>query len=273
MDDCGTPRSFQSGVVPLQRILMPLRANQLRIAIYRDHLLSSDRILSNMASAQLAVDVAKHTIGLINHANEASHIYDASPGPLNHFIVSALGVLFLAVCHAPSVFSASVHEDYQAAIGLLKRGSSASRASPRLRKLIGELKSIALTLGLAGSAKTRQLSPSRLSQLQNPADSHSNQRPGDTFLVNQENASYPPSTELYDYNTSDTFQSSDYQQSWELGDLFLNAANPFFNSTYNSSKFPNPASDRTAPSFPNSVDIFGFDNDQQLTEIIADFLR
>ncbi|KAK5050110.1 hypothetical protein LTR16_010916, partial [Cryomyces antarcticus] len=57
------------------RVLLYLRANQMRILIYRPVLHSVTSIMENKEQAQAVVDVAKDTIRVLTHIDQTSDIY------------------------------------------------------------------------------------------------------------------------------------------------------------------------------------------------------
>ncbi|EHL03198.1 putative Uncharacterized transcriptional regulatory protein [Glarea lozoyensis 74030] len=67
------------------QILLYVRANQMRILIYRPVLHSASSIQENIQYASTAVELAKDTIRALTHLNQTSDIY----------------LIFLASCHAP----------------------------------------------------------------------------------------------------------------------------------------------------------------------------
>ena len=130
------------------RTLLYIRGNQLRIMIYRPILHSATSIMENRVYAQAAVEVAKDTIRVLTQLDHESDIYRTSQLTFNYFLVSALAVLFLAVCHAPVEFSGQVRDEFYMALDLIKGFSSKSYISRRLWKWIKGLKEVGPKLGL-----------------------------------------------------------------------------------------------------------------------------
>jgi hypothetical protein len=62
------------------RVILYLRANQMRIHIYRPVLHSATSIIQNRQQAQTSVDVAKDTIRVLTHISQTSDIYHAQQG-------------------------------------------------------------------------------------------------------------------------------------------------------------------------------------------------
>ena len=137
------------GLYRLQLILY-LRANQMRILIYRPVLHSATQILSNDLNslAQKVVDLAKDSIRTLTRINQSSDLYQTQQMLFNYFLVSALGVLFLAVSHAPAQFASSCKDEFYMALDLVRGLSGRSSVSERLWKTIKGLKEIGPKLGL-----------------------------------------------------------------------------------------------------------------------------
>lgn len=132
------------------RVVLYLRANQMRILIYRPVLHSATSILSSSSSecAQTVIDVAKDSIRVLTHVNETSDIYRTQQMCFNYFLISALAVLFLAVSHAPAQFSESCREEFYMALNLVRGLSANSYVSKRLWRTIRGLKEVGPKLGL-----------------------------------------------------------------------------------------------------------------------------
>ncbi|KXT06414.1 hypothetical protein AC578_6067 [Pseudocercospora eumusae] len=130
------------------RILLYLRANQMRILIYRPVLHSATSIMQHREQAQTAVDVAKDTIRVLTHINQTSNLYRTQQVMFNAFLTSALAVLFLAVSHTPAVFAENVREEFYMALELVRGFSKGSWVSRRLWKTIRVLKEVGPKLGL-----------------------------------------------------------------------------------------------------------------------------
>ncbi|KAK2803953.1 hypothetical protein FQN50_006757 [Emmonsiellopsis sp. PD_5] len=134
------------------RVLLYIRGNHLRILIYRPVLHSTSSILENMSYAQTVVDIAKDTIRVLTHLNQASDIYRTQQVLFNYFLVSALAVLLLAVSHAPVEFNRQVRDEFFMALDLVKLLSAKSYVSKRLWKMIKGLREIGEKLGLLNRA-------------------------------------------------------------------------------------------------------------------------
>lgn len=141
------------------QVLLALQANQLRILVYRQNLLSSGRIAEDIAGASTAVETAKSTVHMLDYFSRVSGIYYQRPEPFNYFLISALAALFLAVLHAPSHFSQSCRPEFYTAVDMVRRSATRARTSRRLQKIIRSLKRIQLST--PWQDHQRQISQSR----------------------------------------------------------------------------------------------------------------
>jgi len=161
------PRSLQ-----ILRVLLYLRANQIRILVHRHNVLSAPSIAENLDNARLVTDIAKDTIGLLVHLRESSSIYETQQSAFNYFLVSALSAIFLAVCHAPAEFSHTCRIEFHSALGLLKDFSSQSYTSMRLWKSVRGLRHIAPKLGLTPAPTNGHSTTPRATVAPNEMHSH-----------------------------------------------------------------------------------------------------
>ncbi|GAB7348589.1 hypothetical protein MBLNU459_g6973t1 [Dothideomycetes sp. NU459] len=136
--------------------ILYLRANNMRIHLYRPVLHSATSIVNNQSAAQTVVDVAKDTIRNLRHLSSTTKMYQASQVLFNAFMVSALAVLFLAVSHAPALFAENVREEFYMALDLVRGLSRESWVSKRLWRTIRVLKEVAPKLGLAVNQHQQQ---------------------------------------------------------------------------------------------------------------------
>lgn len=130
------------------RVIVYLRANQMRILIYRPVLHSVTSIMENRSHAQTVVDIAKDTIRVLTRLNQTSDIYRSQQVCFNYFLVGALAVLFLAVSHAPVEFNRHVRDEFYMALELVRGFSTKSYVSKRLWSTIKGLREIGEKLGL-----------------------------------------------------------------------------------------------------------------------------
>jgi hypothetical protein len=136
------------------RVILYLRANQMRIHIYRPVLHSATSIMQNRQQAQTSVDVAKDTIRVLTHISQTSDIYHTQQALFNPFLTGALAVLFLAVAHTPAEFADNVREEYYMALELVRVLSKGSPISNRLWNTIRHLKEVAPKLGLVAGKES-----------------------------------------------------------------------------------------------------------------------
>ncbi|KAF2808499.1 uncharacterized protein BDZ99DRAFT_572355 [Mytilinidion resinicola] len=146
--DSGQKASPSTRGVSRLRVALYLRANQMRIVIYRPVLHTATSIVENMDHAQTVVSIAKDTIRILTHTNQTSDIYKTQQVMFNYFLISALAVLFLAVSHAPAQFSSQCRDEFYMALDLVRGLSADSHVSQRLWKTIRGLKEIVPKLGL-----------------------------------------------------------------------------------------------------------------------------
>jgi hypothetical protein len=144
----GPPRSRAASRL---RALLYIRANQMRILIYRPVLHSATSIMQHREQAQTVVDVAKDTIRVLTHINQTSDLYRTQQVLFNAFLTSALAVLFLAVAHTPAEFAENVREEFYMALELVRGFSKGSWISKRLWKTIRVLKELGPQLGLTST--------------------------------------------------------------------------------------------------------------------------
>ncbi|KAL4901125.1 hypothetical protein BDW74DRAFT_181979 [Aspergillus multicolor] len=167
------PDSAGRSNTTMLQVLLALQANQLRILVYRQNLLSTESIETNASGALVAVETAKSTVHMLDYFSRVSDIYFQRPEPFNYFLISALAALFLAVLHAPARFSQVCKNEFYAAVDMVRRSSTRAHTSRRLQKIIRSLKLIRLGLDVPGRKLQQQQTPG---QQQMPA------RPGGSDL-------------------------------------------------------------------------------------------
>ncbi|KAK2676938.1 Zn(2)-C6 fungal-type DNA-binding domain [Fusarium oxysporum f. sp. vasinfectum] len=118
------------------RALLYLRGNYARILIYRHHLMSTASIAANPQNAWLVVDIAQDTIQVLVHLHATTDIYKRQQNVFNYFLLSALAVIFLAVCHAPDIFSVPCKRTFSDGVELVRGLSRHNIVSKRLWKSI-----------------------------------------------------------------------------------------------------------------------------------------
>jgi hypothetical protein len=146
--DSGSQSEPPARVIHRLQILLYLRANQMRILIYRPVLHTATTIMENREFAHIVIKVAKDTIRILTFVNQTSDIYRVQQTMFNYFLISALAVLFLAVAHAPAEFSQHCRDEFYMALELVRGLSSNSHVSKRLWRTIKTLKEVGPRLGL-----------------------------------------------------------------------------------------------------------------------------
>lgn len=141
----------QPRVLHRLRAMLYLRGNHTRIMIYRHHLLSVSSIKADMRSAWLVVEIAKDSVLVLVHLNATSDIYSRQQNAFNYFLLSALAVIFLAVCHQPAVFAEPCREAFHAAVDLVRGFSHHSKVGRRLWDSIRGLLPRLRRLGMRGA--------------------------------------------------------------------------------------------------------------------------
>lgn len=131
------------------RIVLYLRANQMRIFLYRMVLHSAASTGQHSDQAHTVVSVAKDTIRVLAHVDQTTDLYRTQQVLFNPFLLSALAVLLLTVSHEGSSFADGVREEFYMAVDLVRRFSKDSSVSKRLWRTIRGLKEFAPKLGLS----------------------------------------------------------------------------------------------------------------------------
>lgn len=154
-DSISSPTAPPPRVLHRLQILLYLRANQMRILIYRPVLHTATTIMSYLDFAHTVVKVAKDTIRILTYVNHTSDIYRCQQTMFNYFLISGLAVLFLAVAHAPAEFSAQCRDEFYMALDLVRGLSGESHVSKRLWRTVRTLKEVGPRLGLVSEDQLR----------------------------------------------------------------------------------------------------------------------
>ncbi|KAH8728014.1 hypothetical protein GQ44DRAFT_610209 [Phaeosphaeriaceae sp. PMI808] len=144
--------------------LLYLRGNSVRTLVHRHHVLTPDNIRADAQKAHLVVDIAKDSIQVLVHLNEGSDIYIREQSIYHYYLLSALAVVFLAVCHAPHTFAEACRDSFIAGVELVKGFSRHCMASRRLWKSIRGLLPVVKSLGLRFENKNHDSQYARDSQ-------------------------------------------------------------------------------------------------------------
>ncbi|PHH75932.1 hypothetical protein CDD80_1928 [Ophiocordyceps camponoti-rufipedis] len=147
----GLAARSQPRVLQRLRALLYLRGNHTRLSIYQHCLFSTTSINSDLDTAWLVINIAQDSVQVLVHLNDTTDIYSRQQNAFNYFLLSALAVIFLAVCHAPNVFAEPCRKSFLDAIDLVRGFSRHSVVSRRLWKSIRGLLPRLRSLGLQGS--------------------------------------------------------------------------------------------------------------------------
>lgn len=161
----GLAARSQPRVLQRLRALLYLRGNHMRIAVYQHYLFSTTSITANMRSAWLVVNIALDSVQVLVHLNATTDIYSRQQNAFNYFLLSAMAVIFLAVCHAPNIFTEPCRKGFLDAVDLVRGFSRNSVVSRRLwkriRGLLPRLKSLGLQSPVVSSASNEVVGNTR----------------------------------------------------------------------------------------------------------------
>ncbi|KAM5350438.1 hypothetical protein ACJ41O_006943 [Fusarium nematophilum] len=168
------------------RILLYLRACQMRILLHQSVLHSVSRFTADASQVRLLVNIAKDMIQTLDNLNKTTDIYQTQQVCFNHFLISALGVVFLAVALEPAVYRGVVHSEFNMALDLVRGFSTRSYVSPRLWRMIRGLRQAGVRLGITN----QQLEEGIMVQ-QPPNTAHADGIPSPPLLASPESQSGP----------------------------------------------------------------------------------
>ncbi|KAL5622419.1 hypothetical protein FOBRF1_001669 [Fusarium oxysporum] len=131
------------------QILLYLRACQMKILLHQSALHAIPRPARDTSQVQMLVSIAKDMIQKLHHLNQTTDIYQTQQVCFNHFLISALGVIFLAVALEPAVYRDSVRQEFNTALDLVRGFSKRSYVSRRLWKMIRGLQQAGVRLGIS----------------------------------------------------------------------------------------------------------------------------
>ena len=130
------------------QVVLQARMNQLRNLIFRPLLYQPSRISRYPDQARTATEVAKESINLLWKINESTEILRSNPVFFKHFIVSAIGLLLLAIVNAWSELGQQVAHEFCLALDLFKILSRESLLVKRYSATIDGLEELAHKIGL-----------------------------------------------------------------------------------------------------------------------------
>lgn len=122
------------------RLLLYLRANQMRIVVHRKSALRSGNEAIDTSSLNAMIEVAQDTIRVLAKLSQVSNIYHAQQKTFNHFLESALSALLLVTCRSKVLADRSCAAEVQLALDVIDHLSTTSSIT---RKLAEKLKCFA----------------------------------------------------------------------------------------------------------------------------------
>ena len=128
--------------------LMHLRANRLRMFIYRPVLQSSAYMTEHKDLARAIVELAKDSVRLLERLPRFTKLRYGDKIIFNSFLVSATAILFLAACQQPSVYVADVRSEFTSALDLMTIFATPASLSSYLSTKIKSLRDAGMRLGL-----------------------------------------------------------------------------------------------------------------------------
>ncbi|KAH6658442.1 hypothetical protein BKA67DRAFT_214333 [Truncatella angustata] len=135
--------------------LLYLRGNYIRCLIHRHHVVSAAAIAHSPVSARLVVSIAQDTIRILVNLDNTSDIYSRHQVAYNFFLISAISIMLLAVCHAPAEFAQTCRKDFFVAIDLVRGFSRLSLQGRRLWSSLRGLVARLRQLGIMNSGSSR----------------------------------------------------------------------------------------------------------------------
>lgn len=142
-----SPPRHDSRLFQHMQTLLYLRGNYIRCLIHRHHVVSPANIARSLINARLVVSIAQDTIRILVNLNDTSDIYSRHQVAFNYFLISAVSIMLLAVCHAPAEFAQECRKDFFAAINLIR---GFSRLSLQGRRLWSSLRGLVTRLRQLG---------------------------------------------------------------------------------------------------------------------------
>ncbi|KAK9452135.1 fungal-specific transcription factor domain-containing protein [Limtongia smithiae] len=125
----------------LQTILY-LRSKLMLLHVYRPVFFSTSTIAAKMPYAIHAVEIALCMIRELSRLQFETDLYRSCQLHYNYFLISALGVLFMAIIHAPAVFAAPCKREFNMALDLIKLFSKVSSVGRRLWATVKKLRTV-----------------------------------------------------------------------------------------------------------------------------------
>lgn len=268
-DNEGWALSTRGEWLAVSQTLFHMRANQLGILVYKQNLVNTETIQNNLDGAKTAVDRARDTIQTLDKFSRVSALYSHRPEPFNRFLFSALATLFLAVSHAPNVFTQLCRSDFYKALETLKRSPTRGKYSRRLQKVLKNLKRINIKRrpnnnNNSNEAVYRPTAGPKISSMAEPALISPN-----TLAASIDNADYDtmPSSLVHEEGFGNNTYS-DLTDFFELaGDCFMDAPSHMDNEIPRQDGIEAEPARQAA----NSMDVFQAE-DETLTRLMVGLL-
>jgi hypothetical protein len=143
-----TPKDSADASILFLRVVLNARMNQLRNLIFRPILYHSTRISQYPDQARTAVEVARESVLLLWTLNESTEALRSHPVFFKHFLVSAFGLILLAVVNAWSELGQRIAHEFYLALDLFKIMSAESPLVTRYSTTINGLEELAHKIGL-----------------------------------------------------------------------------------------------------------------------------
>ncbi|KAF6837492.1 fungal specific transcription factor domain-containing protein [Colletotrichum plurivorum] len=150
------------------QLLLHLRANQMKLLLLQPVLHSTSSLKANVSKVQALVGLAKDTIRKLAALNGSTDIYQTQQMCFNHFLVSALGVVFLVAALAPAEYGPAVRDEFHVALDLIRGLSAKSYVSSRLWKMVGDLRLVWRNMGLKPPGQQQQDEERNVNVRRNP---------------------------------------------------------------------------------------------------------
>ena len=147
-DDRFDPSKEKRGEYRL-RLMLYLRANQMKTVIYRKLFSGPSPGTSDLSAANVMAQVAQDTIHVLDTLDRETNIYRAQQRPFNHFLETALTSLLLVICHAGSY---GYIQDIHTAMELINRLAVSSSITRALKERLQGIEEI--VTNLAGESTT-----------------------------------------------------------------------------------------------------------------------
>ncbi|KAG5762202.1 hypothetical protein H9Q69_012513 [Fusarium xylarioides] len=134
----------------------------MKILLHQSSLHPIPRPARDTSQVKMLVSIAKDIIQKLHHLNQKTDIYQTQQVCFNHFLISALGVIFLAVAFEAVVYRDTVRQEFNTAPDLVRGFSKRSYVSRRLWKMIRCLQEAGVRLGISApnqEGRTAQATP------------------------------------------------------------------------------------------------------------------